>query len=137
MKKLFKYGLAFIKNNKILLCKPFAFDQLILPGGIREAEENYILCLKREIKEELGSNAILDVKSLRYLGNFMDLAAGRENTLVEIELYLGKVNGHIQPSSEIKELIWFSTIDKKNVLSRIIKNKILPELIIRGYLYEI
>ena len=134
MKKIFKYGLAFIKNNKILLCKPFAFEQLILPGGIKEGKENHISCLKREITEELGSKAVLDINSLMYLGNFVNSAAGRKNTLVEIELYLGKVNGHIKSSSEIKELIWFSAIGKKDVLSPIIKNNILPELINKGYL---
>lgn len=131
MRKLFKYGLAFIKNNKLLVCKPYAFDDYILPGGIREGNETFFEGLDREIKEELGPNAQLDCSSLRYLGTFEDLAAGRKDVMVTIELYLGVVRGELTASDEIKELIWFSSTDDRSLLSAIIRNKILPALEIR------
>jgi len=132
--KFYKYGLVFIKDNKILLCEPYAFKDLILPGGTREENENYLENLKREILEELGDKAILDTDSLTYIGNFADVAAGRTYRLVEIEAYLGNVNGELKASSEIKQLHWFSISDDYEALSPIIRNKILPYLIENKYI---
>lgn len=132
MRKLFKYGLAFIRDNKLLVCKPYAFDDYILPGGIREGDETFLEGLEREIKEELGSDAKLDRSSLEHLGSFEDLAAGRKDVLVKIDLYLGQVHGELRASSEIKELVWFSPLDDRKLLSAIIRNQILPALELRG-----
>jgi 8-oxo-dGTP diphosphatase len=132
MRKLFKYGLAFIRDNKLLVCRPFAFDDYILPGGIREGNETFSEGLEREIKEELGAGAKLDQNSLEYFGNFEDLAAGRRDVLVEIEVYLGEVHGELKASDEIKELVWFSKYDDRDLLSAIIRNKILPSLELHG-----
>ena len=134
MRRIFKYGLAFIKDNKLLVCRPFAFDDYILPGGIKEGEETFLEGLQREIKEELGEESELDPDSVQYFGNFEDLAAGRKDVLVEIELYLGTVNGQIKASDEIKELIWFSPSDDRNLLSAIIRNEIFPALEAKGVL---
>ncbi len=134
MKTLFKYGLAFIQNNKLLLCKPHAFDDLILPGGLKEGEETFEEGLQREAYEELGKSAVIKEGSLEYLGKFEDIAAGRSDTTVEIELYMGDVEGELVPSSEIKDLIWFPADGDKEALSPIIKNKILPFLVARGYM---
>src|SRR5260370_30801093 len=111
MRTLFKYGLALIRDNRLLVCKPYAFDDYILPGGIREGSETFCEGLDREIKEELGPNAMLDPDSLNYLGTFEDLAAGRKDVLVRIELYQSEVSGELVPSSEIKEIILFSPSD--------------------------
>lgn len=134
MKKIYKYGLAVIENNKLLLCEPYAFKDLILPGGTKEDNETHTDNLLREVREELGEDAILDIDSLKYLGNFEDLAAGRSNVIVEIELYIGSVGGKLIASSEIKELYWFSPMDDHSRLSKIIRNKILPYLIECKYL---
>jgi 8-oxo-dGTP diphosphatase len=137
MRRIFKYGLAFVKNNQLLVCRPFAFDDYILPGGIKEGEETFLEGLQREIKEELGDLAELDPESVEYFGNFEDLAAGKKDVTVEIALYLGTVNGEIKASDEIKELIWFSPSDNRNLLSAIIRNKIFPALEERGILQRL
>lgn len=124
-----KIGLAHIKNNKLLLCRPFAFDSLILPGGLKKSGESSVENLVRQVTEELGKDAHLETDSLCYLGNFSDLAAGRTERTVEIELYSGGVSGTLVASTEIKELEWFSPTDDWETLSPIIKNKILPFLI--------
>jgi ADP-ribose pyrophosphatase YjhB (NUDIX family) len=134
MRKIYTYGLAVIENNKILLCESYAFKDLILPGGIKEDDELHVDNLLREISEELGDEAVLDVASLKYLGNFEDLAAGEGDTLVEIELYAGAVSGRLKPSYEIKRLHWYSAKDDRDQLSAVIKNKILPYLIENKYL---
>jgi 8-oxo-dGTP diphosphatase len=134
VKRIYKFGLAVIENNKLLLCEPYAFSELILPGGIKEGEESHIENLLREVEEELGENVILDIDSLSYLGRFEDVAAGRSYRVVEIDLYFGTLTGKVQPSSEIKELHWFSASDNPIRLSPIIRNKILPYLIENKYM---
>jgi 8-oxo-dGTP pyrophosphatase MutT (NUDIX family) len=131
---LYKFGLVVIEDNRLLLCEPYAFEDLILPGGIKEGSETYFQNLTREVREELGEDAVLDENSLLYLGRFEDIAAGRTERFVEIDLYLGKILGILQASSEIKALHWFSPLDDANRLSPIIKNQILPFLIQNGLL---
>jgi 8-oxo-dGTP pyrophosphatase MutT (NUDIX family) len=135
MTRIYKIGLVIIRDNKLLLCEPFAYSDLILPGGTKEGNETPVDNLLREIFEELGEEAALDVTSLKYLGNFEDVAAGRIGRLVEIELYIGAINGNLIPSSEIKRLHWFSSKDDTMRLSPIIRNKVLPYLIKNNYLY--
>lgn len=134
IRRIYKYGLATIRKNRLLLCEPYAFTDLILPGGIIEGEETHIDNLLREVEEELGDKAILETKSLHYLGHFVDFAAGRTNVVVEIHLYLGNLKGRLKASSEIKKLHWFSPSDDWSMLSQIIRNKILPFLIDNNYL---
>jgi 8-oxo-dGTP pyrophosphatase MutT (NUDIX family) len=132
--KIYKIGLIVIKDNRLLLCEPYAFSDLILPGGVKEGDESHVDNLVREVFEELGPDAILEIDTLEYLGNFEDLAAGRPGRTVEIELYAGSINGDIVPSSEIKEIHWFSKDDDHSRLSVIIRNKILPFLIENKYI---
>lgn len=134
MRILNKFGLIVVQKGRILLCRPYAFPDLILPGGVIEGNEEPLKNFEREIKEELGPNAKVDPNSLTYLGSYRDIAAGKVNTAVEIKVYLGKVKGELTPSSEIKELVWFSPRDDVSELSPIIRNKILPDLIKRGLL---
>jgi 8-oxo-dGTP pyrophosphatase MutT (NUDIX family) len=129
MRKIYKYGLIVISNNKLLLCRPIAFPDLITPGGIKEGNEDHITNLIRETREELGIDAQLIVPSLQYLGNFYDIAAGRNECIVEIELYSGTVDGDLHASSEIKELIWYQPNLTQDKLSPIVQNKIIPFLI--------
>lgn len=128
-RRLTKFGLAVIRNNRILLCEPYAYPELIVPGGIKEGGETHVENLVREVREELGEFAELDIESLRYLGRFEDVAAGRTERSVEIDLYLGSLHGKLRPSSEIKQLHWFGPSDDQARLSPIVRRKILPHLI--------
>jgi len=133
--QIYKIGLAVIRDNALLLCRPFAFDELILPGGQKEGGETAVENLRREVREELGDDAHFDEKSLRYLGNFSDRAAGRTERTVEIELYSGEVSGRIVASSEIKEIVWFAPSDPSgDKLSAVVERKILPHLFAIGLL---
>ena len=77
--------------------------------------------------------AELDIESLRYVGRFEDVAAGRTKRFVEIDLYLGTLHGHLKPSSEIKQLHWFGVGDDPARLSPIVRRKILPHLIEQNF----
>jgi ADP-ribose pyrophosphatase YjhB (NUDIX family) len=129
MQLLFKYGLAVVRDGRLLLCRPRAFSALIMPGGLREGEETAADGIGREVVEELGPDARVRLPTLQRFGVFEDRAAGRSDAMVKIELYVGEVDGMLVASSEIAELIWFDPIrDDASELSAIVRNKIIPAL---------
>jgi 8-oxo-dGTP diphosphatase len=130
--RLFKYSLALVRESRLLLCRPFAFDDLIMPGGIRQDSETHLAGLRREIGEELGPDAVLVETSLEWLGHFEDNAAGRVNTRIAMDVYIGDVTGPLTPSSEIAELVWFEREDDPQTLSAIVRNHVLPALVEKG-----
>ncbi len=133
--KYIKVGLLVLSpdKKKFLVCEKhpqFVTSLYIMPGGKLE-EENDIECLKNEIKEEL--NCQVNIKSLKFIGEYEDQAAGRPEKKVIIRLYQGKIIGAPTPSTEIKALHWIGKEDANNPkVSAIIRNKIIPDLIKRG-----
>lgn len=123
MQKVMKYGLIILRDNKFLICRKKDTELFILPGGKPEGNENAEQCIQREILEEL--NCKVDVKSLKYLGDFEDIAANEKNLIVQIRLYQGRIIGNPEPSSEIAELKWFGKDDEYEILSPILRNKIV------------
>ena len=83
---------------------PVAFYAL---GGSIEPNESAIDCLKREVKEEVGTKIKED--SIKFLAEFENVAHGKANTRVNIQLFSGKLVGEPQPTSEIVEIRYFST----------------------------
>lgn len=131
-----KIGLLLLNNDqsKFLVCEKNHFtSDFIMPGGRIENGENDIECLIREIKEEL--DVITDETSLEFINEYIDVAAGDETKDVSIKLYKGKIIGEPKPSAEIIKFHRLSKEDLFHVrLSPIIKNKILPDLIIKDIL---
>lgn len=133
MTHLKKFGLAVIRDRKLLLCKPFAYNDLIVPGGIIEGDETAEENLTREVTEELGALCSIRANSLKYVGEFTDAAAGKTDRLVTVFLYRAELDGEMFASSEIKELIWFGAGVDENP-SAVVKNKIIPFFIKQGEL---
>jgi 8-oxo-dGTP diphosphatase len=133
-----KVGLLILDSTqtKFLVCMKAksAKDYFyLLPGGKIEKEETHKDCLIREIKEEL--NCKVDLSSLKFISEYVDVAAGHPDKEVSIQLYSGKLIGSPIPSSEIKEIHWVgkdSISDPK--CSPIAKNKIIPDLVKKGIL---
>ena len=96
MKTYFKYALCIIRENRLLVLEEGDQQLYLMPGGRPEAEESLEQALSRELKEELDVE--LDTGSLRYLGSFEDVAAGKEDAIVHIELYYGDFRGELKPA---------------------------------------
>lgn len=122
-------------RTKFLVCEKapeHVTADYIMPGGkFEEADE--ISCLQAEIKEELDCEVI--VESLRYIGEYTDIAAGRPDRDVSIRLYEGAIRGIPTPSTEIKHIHWIGREAVTNTkVSPIIRNKIIPDLLCRKIL---
>lgn len=125
MKRILKYALLVIKKNKILLQIEKKQDKLLLPGGKPHKNEDYLSCLKREIKEELGTE--IKEETLRFLGSFEDVAAS-EDAILRVELYTGELAKTPKPRNEVKRLVWFGKKNNHERLSPVIRNEIMPYL---------
>ena len=129
-----KVGLLLLSEDhkKFMVCEKDNFTtDYILPGGRIEEGETDTECLIREIREELDVQ--LDASSLEFIGQYIDVAAGDHTKDVSIRLYGGKVIGELRPSHEIISFSWLGRDDLvTDRVSPIIRNKILPDLTVRG-----
>lgn len=130
MRIIEKYGLLIIKEGEFLINREFGTKFFLMPGGRPKGDEDFRDCLKREIMEELGCE-IID-GTLNFFATFEDVAINDRDALVRISLYLGEIKGEPQVNSEIEEIKWFGKGDDTRLLSPIIKNKILPEVLKRN-----
>jgi len=112
---IYKTALAVFKDKKMIMVRTTKNDEVFYTlGGKIEKGESGVECLHREVKEEAGVE-IID-GSLKFLHEFEAPAYGRENTLVNIKLYEGKLKNDPVPSSEVVEIKYFdSSVDKKHL----------------------
>lgn len=129
MTTIHKYGLIILNNKHFLVNRKKNTTLFLLPGGKPTPNETPQQCLTREIQEE--HQCQVTPSSLQFLCHVEDVAANELNTTVAIDVYLGNITGEPKPSSEIQEQHWIGKDDDTSLLSPIIKNKILPELLKR------
>ncbi len=127
MKRIEKYGLVILRDGRFLINRKSGTKLFLMPGGKPNTGEAIEDCLIREIKEEHDCGLIKE--SIKFIGEYGDVAANEPDTMVVIKLYIGKIIGEPKTGSEIEEQRWFGKTDNPNTLSPIIKNKILPDLI--------
>lgn len=127
MNKIIKYGLVIRRDGKFLINRKHGTKLFLMPGGKPEANESIEECLVREIKEEHEVELVKD--AICYFGEFEDKAANESDTIISMKVYIGDILGEPVISSEIEEQKWFGRKDNPEILSPIIKNKILPALI--------
>lgn len=132
MDRIIKYGMAIVRDGKFLINRKYNTKLFLMPGGKPEAGESVEDCLVREMQEEHKVEVIVD--SVKYFGEFEDKASNEPDTIISMKVYTGKVRGEPVPSMEIEEQRWFGKYDNPDILSPIIRNKILPALIGKGIL---
>ena len=126
-----KAGYLHVEGGRILLCrKRHTTSLLIVPGGRIDPGETEQECVVRELREELGE---VTVSGLSKVGSYTDQAAG-EDCIVHVELYSGTLSGTPRAQAEIKELVWFGPEDNPSLLSPSLRNRIIPDLLSRGFL---
>ncbi|MBN2095237.1 MAG: NUDIX domain-containing protein [Candidatus Aenigmarchaeota archaeon] len=128
--KIVKHGLIILRGKKFLINRKAGTKLFLLPGGKPETGETPEECMKREIQEEHRCEVVGG--SIKYIGLFEDWAANEPDTIISIWLYLAEIKGEPEPSSEIEEQRWFGREDNPEILSPVLRNQILPELIRKG-----
>ena len=110
-----KTALAVFKDKKMIMVREeHNAEAFYTLGGTIEEDEDGIDCLHREIQEEVDTK--IEEGSLKLLNTFEAPAFGRENTIVNIQLYEGRLTDEPKPHDEIVEIQYFdTTVDKKHL----------------------
>jgi 8-oxo-dGTP diphosphatase len=111
--------------GRVLLVRKRGTTAFMQPGGKRDAGEDDIAALSREIAEELGCRLVRG--SVRPLGEFDAIAANEPGCRVHACLYGIDVTGDIKPSREIDETIWIDPAAPPDIpLAPLTRDHVLP-----------
>jgi len=104
--------LAYVRvaDGMILSTRSKGKDKYYIPGGKREAGENDVEALSREILEELSVDLL--PATFRYIGTFRAQAHGHvAGVQVKMTCYDAAYTGELQAASEIEEIRWLTYQD--------------------------
>ncbi len=111
--------------GRVLLVRKRGTAAFMQPGGKRDAGEDDIAALSREIAEELGCGVVRS--SIRPLGEFDAIAANEPGYRVQASLYGIDVTGDITPCREIDETIWIDPSAPPDILlAPLTRDHVLP-----------
>lgn len=116
-------------EGRLLLVRKRGTAIFMKPGGKRDAGEDDLTTLARELREELGCELV----SATLLGCFSARAANEAGFTVQSATYLAEVTGEISPRAEIEELAWVDPAapgDRR--LAPLLTDAVLPALKARG-----
>jgi 8-oxo-dGTP diphosphatase len=112
-------------DGRVLLVRKRGTSAFMQPGGKRDAGENDVAALSREIAEELGCRLMNN--GAQALGVFNCAAANEPGFQVRAAVYAVDVEGAIRPAAEIDQVVWvdpcalpdlpFAPLTREHVLS--------------------
>jgi 8-oxo-dGTP diphosphatase len=91
-------------DGRVLLVRKRGTLAFMQPGGKRDAGENDVAALSREIAEELGCRVMIN--SAQSVGVFDCAAANEPGFQVCAVVYAVDVEGAIEPAAEIDQVVW-------------------------------
>ena len=113
------------ETGRVLLVRKRGTRAFMQPGGKRDAGEDDVAALCREIAEELGCGVV--PASIRPLGEFNAVAANEPGFRVQASLYRVDVTGGITPNQEIDETIWIDPAAPSDIdLAPLTRDHVLP-----------
>jgi 8-oxo-dGTP diphosphatase len=113
------------ETGRVLLVRKRGTRTFMQPGGKRDAGEDDIAALSREIAEELRCGLV--PASIRPLGEFNAVAANEPGCFVHASLYGIDVTGEITPKEEIDEAIWIDPLSPPDIhLAPLTRDHVLP-----------
>ena len=118
---------ALIRDDagRMLVVRKRGTEAFMQPGGKRDAGEDDLTALEREISEELGCRMVPG--SAQALGQFNSIAANEPGWQVQASVYAVKVDGAIMPQAEIAEALWIDpAAPEAIVLAPLTRDHVLP-----------
>lgn len=118
---------AMIRDDagRMLVVRKRGTEAFMQPGGKRDAGEDDITALDREIGEELGCRMVPG--SARPLGEFDCVAANEPGWRVRASVYAVNVAGAVVPQAEIAEALWIDpSAPVSIVLAPLTRDHVLP-----------
>lgn len=110
--------------GRLLTVRKSGTHRFMLPGGKREAGEDDLAALARELAEELGVRLV----RAEPLGIFEAAAANEPGRRVRSHAYRVEIDGEIAIGSEIVELCWLEPSSPRVALAPLLSEAILPSL---------
>ena len=118
---------ALIRDDlgRMLVVRKRGTAAFMQPGGKRDAGEDDLTALDRELGEELGCRMVPG--SARPLGQFDCVAANEPGWRVRASVYAVNVRGDVVPQAEIAEVLWIDPEAPVSiVLAPLTRDHVLP-----------
>jgi len=110
--------------GKLLTVRKCGTTRFMLPGGKRDAGEDDLAALARELDEELGVRLL----SAELLGRFEAAAANEPGATVRSSAYRVAIAGEVAIAAEIEALHWIDPQAPDVALAPLLAQHILPAL---------
>jgi 8-oxo-dGTP diphosphatase len=118
---------ALIRDDagRVLLVRKRGTAAFMQPGGKRDAGEDDVTALARELDEELGCSVVPGTVSA--LGTFECVAANEPDRRVNAAVYAVDVTGDIAARAEIDEIVWIDPASPPDIaLAPLTRDHVLP-----------
>jgi 8-oxo-dGTP diphosphatase len=113
------------ETGRMLVVRKRGTQAFMQPGGKRDAGEDDLAALDRELREELGCCMVPG--SARPLGQFDCAAANEPGWQVQASVYAVEVQGAVVPQAEIAEALWIDPDAPGGlVLAPLTRDHVLP-----------